>query len=502
MAISFNTIPSTGRVPFFYAEFDSSLAQGSGGALAYKTLLIGQGTSEATASANELYTVTSKDSAKVLFGKGSELARMVEAAIAGNSRMELGCVMLAAGAGAAATATLTASVGETGVSAGTARIYVGGRRVVVGIAAMTPDAEAETPVTAADIAASVATAIAEAINADGDLPVTAAASDAVVTLTAKCAGEAGNGIDLRVGYYSGEELPAGLTVTPTAFTGGSGAPDVTDAFAAIGDEWYQLIACPYADAANLAVIKTEMADRDDCVRQIGGAVIVPGVGDLSALQTLGAAQNSRHIVVIPCHGVPTAPDELVAEVAVVVAGAAETDPARPFQTLPLSNAKAAVIGDRFTMAEREILLKNGVATIVSGNDGVVRLERIITTYRTNASGGADTAWLDLTTLLTLEYIRWNLRNTFQTKYPRHKLADDDARFGAGQAVITPKIAKAECVALFGTWEEKGLVEGIDRFKADLVVERNASDPNRLDFLLTPDLINQFIVGAAKIAFVL
>ena len=116
--------------------------------------------------------------------------------------------------------------------------------------------------------------------------------------------------------------------------------------------------------------------------------------------------------------------------------------------------------------------------------------------------GADTAWLDLTTLLTLEYIRWNLRNTFQTKYPRHKLADDDARFGAGQAVITPKIAKAECVALFGTWEEKGLVEGIDRFKADLVVERNASDPNRLDFLLTPDLINQFIVGAAKIAFVL
>ena len=58
------------------------------------------------------------------------------------------------------------------------------------------------------------------------------------------------------------------------------------------------------------------------------------------------------------------------------------------------------------------------------------------------------------------------------------------------------------MALFGTWEEKGLVEGIDRFKADLVVERNASDPNRLDFLLTPDLINQFIVGAAKIAFIL
>jgi phage tail sheath gpL-like len=33
-----------------------------------------------------------------------------------------------------------------------------------------------------------------------------------------------------------------------------------------------------------------------------------------------------------------------------------------------------------------------------------------------------------------------------------------------------------------------------------VVERNAADPNRLDFLLPPDLINGFIVGAANIQF--
>jgi hypothetical protein len=38
-------------------------------------------------------------------------------------------------------------------------------------------------------------------------------------------------------------------------------------------------------------------------------------------------------------------------------------------------------------------------------------------------------------------------------------------------------------------EELGLVENFDQFKTDLVVERNASDPNRLDFLLPPDIIN-------------
>jgi phage tail sheath gpL-like len=49
-------------------------------------------------------------------------------------------------------------------------------------------------------------------------------------------------------------------------------------------------------------------------------------------------------------------------------------------------------------------------------------------------------------------------------------------------------------------EDLGLVENGDQFKADVVVERNASDPNRLDFVLPPDIINQFIVGAARIDF--
>jgi phage tail sheath gpL-like len=49
-------------------------------------------------------------------------------------------------------------------------------------------------------------------------------------------------------------------------------------------------------------------------------------------------------------------------------------------------------------------------------------------------------------------------------------------------------------------ETLGLVENIEQFKTDLIVERNVQDPNRLDFLLPPDLVNQFIVGAAQIQF--
>jgi phage tail sheath gpL-like len=103
-------------------------------------------------------------------------------------------------------------------------------------------------------------------------------------------------------------------------------------------------------------------------------------------------------------------------------------------------------------------------------------------------------------MLTLQYLRFSLRNRFASRYPRHKLANDGTRVGAGQAVITPKLGKAECLAWFREMEELGLVEGFDQFKNDLMVERSGSDANRMNFLVPPDLINQFIVGAANLQF--
>ena len=68
--------------------------------------------------------------------------------------------------------------------------------------------------------------------------------------------------------------------------------------------------------------------------------------------------------------------------------------------------------------------------------------------------------------------------------------------------MTPSIGKAEAIAKFRAWELQGLVENIDQFKNDLVVERDPNNPNRLNFLLPPDLINQFIVGGTTIQFLL
>ena len=59
--------------------------------------------------------------------------------------------------------------------------------------------------------------------------------------------------------------------------------------------------------------------------------------------------------------------------------------------------------------------------------------------------------------------------------------------------MTPKVAKGECAGIFRNWETNGLVEGFTQFMDELIVERNAEDANRLDFMLPTDLVNQLRV---------
>lgn len=401
--------------------------------------------------------------------------------------------------GAAVAATGSITFGGTVTAPGTLALYIGGRRVAVGVSA------SQAP-------ASIATAVAAAVNARTDFPVTAAVDGvdtAKVNLTARNKGESGNGIDVRTNYYSGESLPAGMTVTfsgggtatgtPTPpdevaaamaavtayygnidparplqtlplkgvlpaqenkgmrLSGGTGNPDISGVWAAVGDEHYNVLAFPYTDGANMTSLKTELADRWGPMRMIEGLACVASFGTHSALGTLGDGHNSPHVCIAGC-------------------------------------------GGPFTRQERNLLLFDGISTLYADADGTVRIERAITTYKENALGAEDMAYLDVETVLTLGYLRYDLRNYLLRKYPRHKLASDGTRYGPGQAIVTPKVIRAECVAWARMMEEKGLVEGLDQFKEDLLVERNQSDPCRLDIYLPPDLVNQLRVTAVQVGF--
>jgi phage tail sheath gpL-like len=488
MAISFNRIPANQRTPGVYTEIDGSQAVSGVQLLQYRILLLGQKLAAGTAAALASVRVTSVKQARDAFGAGSMLAIMAEAALASNSTSELWCMpMDDNGAGVSAAGSLT--FGGAPTEAGTVSVYIGGKRVQVAAAST------DTP-------ANLATALAAAVNADTTLPVTAAVDGVVtakVNFTARNKGEAGNGIDLRVNYQ-GESLPSGLTVTLVAMTGGTGNPDMAPALAALGDEWFQSIGMPYTDAANLTALETELDSRFGPQREIEGQAFAAARGTHGALGTLGDSRNSPHLCIVGAQSEPMPPYAKAAETAAIVAYFASIDPARPLQTLRYTYCLPPAEGDRFTQEERNLLLYDGIATTDVDAGGVMRIERMVTTYKTNEVGAPDTAFLDVETLFTLMAVRHDWRDYIRRKYPRHKLADDGTRFGPGQAVATPNVFKAEAVAKFREWEELGLVENFDQFKADLIVERNATDPNRIDVVLPPNLINGLRIVGTKISF--
>lgn len=491
MTLSFNQIPNGARVPYFFVEFDTSKAQQGPAIQEYSGLLIGQRLSTGTKPAGQVDRVTSESQAKQFYGNGSMLAKMAEAWLKDNKVTSLSCIALDdAGAGVAATGSI--DIGDGGsVKAGTLNVMIGGKNYQVAVAE-------------GDTATEIAAALQAEIAADTDRQIDAAVNgvdDTIVDFTARHKGEAGNQIDIRVNYYDGEELPEDVTVSITAMASGATNPDIATAITAMGDVQYHVIGHAYYDDANLTALETELADRWGPIRQIEGAAITAKVDTFANMTTLGDSRNSPHNSILGAKG-PTTPWEQAANIAGVVAFYGQIDPARPFQTLTLSSVLAPTDAEQFTFNERDLLLKDGIATAYVAAGGVVRIERVITTYQENAFGAPDTSLLDVNTLLTLSYLRYSFRTTFQLKYPRHKLANDGTNFAPGQAVITPKIAKAEAIAIFRQWESLALVEGIEQFKRDMIVERNASDPNRLDFLLPPDLVNQFRIGAAQIAFLL
>lgn len=489
MSIGFNEIPVGNLTPFFYVEIDNSGAFEGSNTIPWQILLIGQQL-PAKSAEKAIVQVTSKAQAVNLFGAGSQLAQMVEAFIASNPSQPLFCLPLS---DAATSVAATASVAFTGPASAAGAVYlmVGGREVTVGV-------------DSADSATEIATAVAAAVNAYADLAVTATAASGTVTLTAKNKGASANELDIRVNHYAGQALPSGVGATITAMSGGSVDPDLTTEGVAglMSNRWFQAIAMVYNTASAIAYMETELATRWKANAMTGGVVYTAKNAAFSTLTAFGDARNSPFSIVVNAQDVPTAPWEFAAESAAIAAYYAAIDPARPLQTLAYSFAKAPTQAQENSYIENETLLQKGIATFSVSQDRTVRVQRLVTTYKTSPAGAADPSYRDVETVYTLQAIRYDWTSYMKTKYPRHKLADDGANFGPGQPVITPKIGRAEAINRFKVWESQGWVEGLEAFKAALVVERNISDVCRLDFLLRPNLMNQFRIGATQIRYIL
>ncbi|EPR6544984.1 phage tail sheath subtilisin-like domain-containing protein [Yersinia enterocolitica] len=477
MTIPFTHIPSNLRTPLFFAEFDNS--QANTATTTQRTLIIGQMLNAGTLPADVPVLVSSVATVAGQCGAGSMLHGQMAAYLANDIAGEIYILPLAdteAMVAATGKITVTTQASATGVIS----LYIAGIRVQV---------------------AAVATALTAAINTTTSLPVTAAAVDAVITLTAKNKGAHGNTIDLRLNYLGsagGETTPDSLVLAFTPMAGGAGAPELDDALANLQDRTFDFIINPYTDTASLNKIKDFLSDstgRWSYAEQLYGHSFAAQSGTYGQLTAAGELRNDQHASLLGVNGSPTPSYIWSAAYVGAIAQSLRNDPGRPLQTLTISGVLAPPLASRFTLTERNNLLHSGISTVTTADDGTVQVENIITTYQKNKYGAEDDSYLQIETLFLLMFVTRFLRTQVTSKFARMKLAADGTRFAPGSAIITPNIIRAELIAQYQTLEFNGYVQDAKGFAKGLIVEKSASNPNRVDVLWTGVLINQLRIFA-------
>ncbi len=491
MSIQVPNVPENLLVPGQYINTNGSRAVQGLQPLPLRLVMIGHRLPTGAVLAHVPVRISRPSDASVAFGSASMLAGMFRALKVANPYVECwGIAVDDLGIGVANTwsVAFSGSVQQADVLS----LYCGGMRAQVGV--LTTDTLAQ-----------IATKTAAAINAVANYPVTAAVDGTILTqvnLTARHKGTLYNALDVRLNYQEGEARPLGLGVAIVSQTIGSGNPDIGLALAAMAGEHYTHIVSAYGSGTNLTLLENELVTRFSPLVQKEAFGFASVRGSLATMATLGEALNSPHTSIFGA-GLSPSPPWITAA---IVAGvdASEADPAIPRQSLLLPGFLPPAPQQRLEFAERQQLLVAGISTFRVDQGGKTVLERLVTTYKSNLADGPDISFRNRETLGTTAAMRFTLRSRIAQRYPQHKLTSDEGarRFAAGQRIVSPGILKTEMIALAKLWVEVGWMENLEQFKRDLMAERNLFDPDRVDALLVPDLVNQFRVFAADLQFIL
>lgn len=485
--ITFDEIPSDWRVPGTSIEIKPRYT--NAGVLGYpaKALMIGQKLAAGTGAAATPYRITRREQATALFGLGSIAEQMAHAFLDANATSEL-WVMALADAGGAVAATATQAITGTATASGTFALAIGPWRIPVTVAA-------------GAAAAAVATALRNAVNAATYLPVTAGGSAGNVLLTARHAGAVGNDIRILLNPAIEDATPAGLTITVAQLTGGSGAPDIGTALAAIAPSWYTDIATAWGDSTNLGLLDADLATRYTAMGKRDAMAYVGWNNTFGGLSSAGGARNGKLLFPIGANAAGSMPWQWAAQLAAVACFNLSNDPARQLRTLALPTIVPPLPASRFTMTEQDLLLRDGVSTWDVDSGGIVRLQRVISTYQTSPLGVADTAWLDIMTPRTLSRIRYDWASYLDLNYPRHKLADDGAPAAEyDDAVTTCRILHGSWAGRCALYERLGWIEDARRTVGMSTFVRDGTDRNRVNANLVVRILGNLMRFAARLEF--
>lgn len=483
--VMFNNIPGNLMVPFFYAEINSGGTPFQGNP---RVVLIGQKLAGGTAPAGTVVgPIQNQNEADAFFGVGSMLSQMFRIARRNAPFQPLWALPLADPAGATAAGSLTFTA--PGVT-GAAILWVMGRRIVF-------------QVNAADTASQVCVKARDAINAAA-LPVVAAqdgTTAAKCNVTARHVGALGNAQEVTFATDESNVLAA-ANVTVVALAGGNGVPDLATPLASLGDDEFDFLVGPYSDSTSLNTVRDfldDSAGRWSPIQQLYGHYFTAQFGALSGLVTAGNARNDQHVTLIGSQRSPTPEWEWAAAAGAKASAHLGDAPevSRPLQTLTLDGVlPPRDRGVWWDIVDRQALYSDGVAACKVRADGLVAIDRFVTTYQVTAAGVADGTFRDVETMFQLMFTVRYFKTAVSDKHSRQALADDNP-FNLPE-IATPKSVRNTLVHAYNDLVALGVLEKGDLFSQYVTVERDPNDANRLNAFLPVDVVNQLRVFAANI----
>jgi phage tail sheath gpL-like len=245
-----------------------------------RILFVGQKVTAGSAVAGALVENIGNDNSEdTLFGSHSMLAGMIRAAKALNQMTRMDAIPLDdAGGGTAATGSI--AVSGTPTAAGELKVRIGSEL----------NHEYSIAVTTASTPTTIGDAIAAAITADGDCPVSAANVTGTVTFTALNKGTLGNQIGIEV-----VGAVAGIATAVTGMASGATDPTLTTVFDVVGSARYQTIVWPYSQATT--VLRGFLDARfNDANRVLDGVGITAYHDSLANHLSVLNALNSQSLV--------------------------------------------------------------------------------------------------------------------------------------------------------------------------------------------------------------
>lgn len=486
---TFDEIPSPLYRPGSYMEVRPNFANIGILPFPARNLIIGQMLGTGNATAGVIYpNITRPAEATALFGAGSIAEGMVIAYLNSGCQIPLDVVAVA-DAGAATKAALPFTVAGAWTQAGTPAIAVAGKRYAIGSQAT------DTPTT-------VAAAFVAAINADPQTPVVAANVAGVVTLTAKNAGVAGNDISLVVSPATGDTLPSGMTITPGAVTAGATNPTISDVISAITGLWYSGMAMAWQDTVNLQALAAELARRFKATVRQDGIAFACLTGTYS--QALAAIPNinSQFVAPLPMTQPGSPPWAVSASFLGVASQKLMEDPSLQLGDLALPGIVGPQRTNLLDDTEQELMLAGKGSTFNVLRDGTVTLQRVVSSYTSNAQGVADsTTWFDIMETAVATRIRYDWRTYFRDLYPTNKLAPDGSLAAEYNTnVCTPRRAGASWTARLMAYAKAGWVMNETADARAAIFKIDPNDKNRLDYQVQYTRIGNLIVDSGVLMF--